>query len=62
MTDFVFLVSPQKIAMLGLIALGFVMFVVGLFVAAEWIMTILDWYSDRINDYHMEPSDDSDRH
>ena len=61
MTDFFFLVSPQKIAMLGLIALGFVQFVVCLFVAAEWIMTVLDWYADRINDYH-EAQDDRDNH
>ena len=62
MTDFVLLVSPQKIAALGLIALGFVVAVIALFLAAEVVMQAIDWYSDRINDYQMEPSDDSDRH
>ena len=63
MTDFVFLVSPQKLVALALIALGMVVAVIALFLAAETALRALDWYASSLDDYHAEGGiDDSDRH
>ena len=63
MTDFIFLISPQQLASLGIAALVVVLGLIAAWIMAEWLMEMIENYSDGIDNWHItERRDDSDRH
>ena len=62
MTDFVFLISPQQLASLGLAVVAVIVFMIAAWIMVEWLIEIIENYGDGLDNWHMEQRDDSDRH
>ena len=58
MSDFVFLISGQQLATLGLAIIGIVAFMIAVWIGVEWVMEMIENYADDAENWHIT----EDRH
>lgn len=61
MTDFIFLVSPQDLASVGLVIVFFLVGAIAVFVLAEWVLEMMENCGDGLDNWHITEDDHRDR-